>query len=147
MADRGTRAASLPSSPAGAVMGEERVKMRLGVDADVIINGRRWIPNGNDSEDEDNGMEAEDKSQSARGSVRPSIPPNRKSTDVLAQDGVELVLKRSQWRIRIQHISSGSSAGKSVAGANGGVEAIFGAVKIDGFTHERARNASRSFLN
>lgn len=133
MMDRGVRAASLPASPAGVVMGEERVKVRIGPDADIVINGRKWLQGGVDSEDEDTAMEADQ-------TPRPGII-KRKSIDPNTQDGIELVLRRSQWRVRIQPIVTGSQAGK------GGVEAIFGAVKIDGFSHERARNAGRAFLN
>lgn len=112
---------------------EDRVKIRIGPDADVIINGRRWTIGHDDQNDE--GDLQRDNSH-----LEPPLPQQTSSTET-NQETLDLVLNRSQWRIRVQPNNTASNGGKPA------VEMILGAVKIDGFSNERARNAARSFLD
>jgi len=50
----------------------------------------------------------------------------------------EWVIRTGQWRLRVQQNEQDS--------IRGGYEIVFVAVKVDGFSHERARNVRRGFL-
>lgn len=134
------KAVSLPASPVihnasfPAAGADERVKARIGPDADVRINGRRWIVGASPADEgESTSMEVEDGPST---STRPQA--SRKASES-GDNGLELVLRRSQWRVRIQ--PAPPSPGRPQ-----GMEAILGAVKLDAFTNERARNADLDFL-
>lgn len=135
MMERGAGVASLPVSPGNTGVSEERVKVRIGPDADVTIDGKKWIV-GEDENDEDDesGMDIDPTESSRRGQKR-----QRRNEDE-EDEGEEWVIKKAQWRLRVQPISGGAQAGRS------GMEVILGAVKIEAYSNERARNAARGFL-
>lgn len=125
--------ATAPSvSPGNTGVSEEKVKARIGPDANVIIDGKVWPvrPEDVDSEDEDD-MDV-DANTTARS--------RRRRTADEEDGGKELVVKRSQWRLRVQPAGGGGQT------ARGGMEVILGAVKIEAYRNERARNAERGFL-
>ncbi|QIW96535.1 hypothetical protein AMS68_002053 [Peltaster fructicola] len=124
---------SVPPSPSVASVSDEKVKVRIGPDADLTVNGRKWPFRNADSDGDDR---IETSSATAPGRTM----PRRTSSERIQQEGLELVLSRSQWRIRVQP----SDATADVD--NPAVEIILGAVKIDGFSNERAWNAAQSFL-
>jgi hypothetical protein len=134
MMERGAGVASLPVSPGNTGVSEERVKVRIGIDADVTLDGQKWVVGEDeDEDDEESGMDI-DRSESSRAGQK------RKRNDDREDEGEEWVLKKAQWRLRVQPLSGGAQAGKS------GMEVILGAVKIEAYSTERSRNAERGFL-
>jgi hypothetical protein len=60
----------------------------------------------------------------------------RKLNDAFETEELEWKIRSGQWRLRVQQVP-----------VKGRVEVVLVAVKLDGFTCERARNARRKFLN
>jgi hypothetical protein len=134
MMERGAGVASLPVSPGNTGVSEERVKVRIGIDADVTLDGQKWVVGEDeDDDDEESGMDI-DPSESSRAGHK------RKRNDDGEDEGEEWVLRKAQWRLRVQPLSGGAQAGKT------GMEVILGAVKIEAYSTERSRNAERGFL-
>lgn len=134
MIERGAGVASLPVSPGNTGVSEERVKVRIGSDADVTVDGQKWlVGEEEDEDDEESGMDI-DPSET----FRPRTKRKRSNEEV--DEGEDWVLKKSQWRLRVQPISGGAQAGRT------GMEVILGAVKLEAFSTELARNAARGFL-
>lgn len=136
MMERGAGVASLPVSPGNTGVSEEKVKVRIGQDADVLVDGEKWKVNADDNDEND---ENDDESSM---DVDPSeVSGTRKRRRRQEQDeGEDWVVKKAQWRLRVQPMSGGQSSGKS------GMEVILGAVKIEAYSNERGRNAARDFL-
>lgn len=134
MMERGAGVAALPVSPGNTGVSEERVKVRIGADADVKLDGRPWAVDEDDEDDEEidveSGMDIDTAAESSR---------KRKRGD-LDDDGEDWVVRKAQWRLRVQPLSGGVQAGKT------GMEVILGAVKIEAYSSERSRNAGRGFL-
>ncbi|CAK4030094.1 Hypothetical predicted protein [Lecanosticta acicola] len=133
MLERGAGVASLPASPHDHGVSEERVKVRIGPDADVMLNGKSWIL-GDVVDDDESVMESEPSRAGGK----------RRRQDEGEDEGEEWVVRKSQWRLRVQRISS---SGAPFHGAMNGMEVVLDAVKIAAFSNERARNASRGFLS
>lgn len=134
MIERGAGVASLPVSPGNTGVSEERVKVRIGPDADVTVDGKRWLVGEEEEDDEDeSGMDIDPSEYSS------SMRKKRKRNDA-EDEGEDWVLKKAQWRLRVQPLSGGAQAGRS------GMEVILGAVKIEAYSNERARNVARGFL-
>lgn len=128
MMERGAGVASLPVSPSNTGMSEERAKCRIGADADVFVDGKRWTPTGEQSDDqEDEGTRTRSK--------------KRKSNEDDDNEGEEWIVRKSQWRLRVQPMNGGVQSGRS------GMEVILGAVKVEAFSSERGRNEERGFLS
>lgn len=134
MMERGAGVASLPVSPGNTGVSEERVKVRIGADADVTVDGEKWLvgEDENDDDDEESGMDI-DPAESSRTNKK------RKRTEE-EDEGEEWVVKQAQWRLRVQPMSGGAQAGRT------GMEVILSAVKIEAYSNERARNVARGFL-
>lgn len=128
-----TSATSLPVSPTNTGITDNRVKCRIGQDADVLLNGKPWRLG--EDEDEDEGPV----------DVDPSRPPRagskRKKQEGGEEEGDEWIVRKAQWRLRVQPTNDGAQGGRN------GMEIILGAVKIEAFSHERGRNATRDFLS
>ena len=134
MMERGAGVASLPVSPGNTGVSEERVKVRIGPDADVAVDGHKWIVGEEDEEDdEESGMDI-DPSDSSRSGKK------RKRGGDEEDEGEDWVVRKAQWRLRVQPLSGGAQAGRS------GMEVILGAVKIEAYSSERSRNVLRGFL-
>lgn len=138
MGEQSSGAAGTPVSPSDTGVSDERVKVRIGSDADVTIDGKRWQSDRRRDEAEDGSDSEADTPESASGH---SGKKRRRVDDKSREDGEELVVTRSQWRLRVQPMSSGIRPGRS------GMEVVLGAVKIDAYRSERARNARRGFLS
>ena len=133
MMERGAGVASLPVSPGNTGVSEEKVKVRIGVDADVTLDGERWF-NQQEEEEEDeddaSGMDV-DSAETLRAKKR------RRKVDE-EDEGEDWVVVKAQWRLRVQPV--GGVVGSSK------MEVILGAVKIEAFSSERGRNTARGFL-
>lgn len=137
MMECGAGVASLPVSPGNTGVSEDKVKVRIGQDADVVVDGEKWTVNTEDDEEveDEGGGGGMDTGESAE------TPRSRKRRRTNEQDeGEDWVVKKSQWRLRVQPMSAGPGSGRS------GMEVILGAVKIEAYSNERARNATRGFL-
>ena len=129
MIERGAGVASLPVSPSNTGMSEERVKCRIGADADVFVDGRRWTPTGDESDDQEDDSTGRTRSKKC----------TQNEDD--GGDGEEWIVRKAQWRLRVQPMSGGVQNGRS------GMEVILGAVKVEAFSSERGRNEDRGFLS
>ncbi|KAK6430220.1 hypothetical protein LTR95_013627 [Oleoguttula sp. CCFEE 5521] len=123
MMDTGKGISSLGVSPRNTGVSDERVKVRLGTDVDVILDGKEWRVK-EEEEEEDVAMDA-DENQASK----------QRITSGEDDEAEEWIVKKAQWRLRVQPIPGGS-----------GMEVILGAVKIEAYSRERARNAARGFL-
>ena len=139
MMERGAGVASLPVSPGNTGVSEEKVKVRIGQDADVVVDGRRWDVSGeDDDEEEDDGEEGEGSSMEVEGEGGARARKRRRKEG--QDEGEDWVVRKAQWRLRVQPAAQASGSGRS------GMEVILGAVKIEAFSSERGRNAARGFL-
>ncbi|KAK4545193.1 hypothetical protein LTR36_003372 [Oleoguttula mirabilis] len=133
MMERGAGVASLPVSPGNTGMSEERVKVRIGVDADVTVDGVKWVV-GEDEDDDDE--EEEDMIEVDHAEASRYQRKRKRGGEEEVEAGEDWVVKKAQWRLRVQPVQTGRT----------GMEVILGAVKIEAFGSERARNATRAFL-
>ena len=87
---------------------------------------------------EDEGEESDDMEiDPADTTRRPARKRKRVGDD---EDGEQWVLKKAQWRLRVQPINGNVPAGRT------GMEVILGAVRIEAYSTEKARNTARGFL-
>lgn len=131
MMERGAGVASLPVSPGNTGVSDERVKVRIGSDADVFVDGRKWFLNRDVDDKDEDAMDVDPSAQKRPRGERGEDEP---------LDAEEWVVRKAQFRLRVQPLQGGSQAGKST------MEVILGAVKIQAFGSERGRNESRVFL-
>ncbi|KAF7194081.1 hypothetical protein HII31_04602 [Pseudocercospora fuligena] len=136
MLERGAGVASLPVSPRNTGMSEEKVKVRIGRDADVVVDGNIWTVGGDAEEVEDSPMEVD----TGQGAAATRKSKRRRQADEESQEVEEWILSKAQWRLRVQPLTGGAQSGKS------GMEVILAAVKIEAYSTERSRNAERAFL-
>lgn len=134
MMERGAGVGSLPVSPSNTGLSEDRVKVRIGADADVTVDGEKWlVGEGDEDDDEESGMDVDPSEASASQRKR-----RRRGEE--EDEGEEWVLRKTQWRLRVQPRQGGAQPGRS------GMEVILGAVKIEAYSSERGRNAASVFL-
>ncbi|OQN97665.1 hypothetical protein B0A48_16529 [Cryoendolithus antarcticus] len=119
--DTGKGISSLGVSPRNTGISDERVKVRLGTDVDVMLDGKEWRV----KEEEKNADMDADEDEASR----------RREASGEEEEADEWIVKKAQWRLRVQPIPGGS-----------GMEVILGAVKIEAYSSEKARNAARGFL-
>lgn len=112
-------------SPGNSGISGERVRVRIADDAQIVVDGKAWY--GQDPETDEERSETERREGKRR---------KRRRTEGVEEDDddAEWVIERGQWRIRMQ------------PAAGGKMEAILCAVKLEAWSGERARNASRGFL-
>ncbi|KAI5814005.1 hypothetical protein BZA77DRAFT_250771 [Pyronema omphalodes] len=136
----GTGLASTPPSEGGrrSALSEEKVKIEIGSDAAVILNGEDWE---GDFDRSSGGFGGNigiggafgggiDDGHFGLGEL--GLDRKRKRVDEVGKSRIWYV-KRAQWRIRIQP-------------REGGLEAVLCGVKIEAVTGERGRNKRRGFL-
>ncbi|KAI9052193.1 hypothetical protein LZ554_003552 [Drepanopeziza brunnea f. sp. 'monogermtubi'] len=137
-------ASSQPVSPASTPIGEDWVRCELGQEASVRLDGRGW-DNHSSLSDRENGGSISGASLGAgagAGLVDGHAEQIRKrrrmdgSTIGLNEEDPVWVVKRGQWRLRVQNSRT----------EKGGVECVLMGVVVDAFTSEGARNAQRGFL-
>ena len=129
MMQSGGGVAAQPVSPANSGVSGERVRVRVGRDAHVELDGAvvEWA---------ERDVEAERRGGASAAAER-ALPPVRRWKDgVDIGLGVEWVVAKSQWRLRVEAAEDDSSR----------VEVVMQAVRIQAHTEERFRNAKRGFL-
>lgn len=137
-------ASSQPASPGNTPISEDQVRVVVGEDADVRVDGREWRGRGRDGGDDER-----ESVGSVDGSPASSIvgaPPRKRRRGEAGAIGVgagsglfgeeSWVVKTGQWRLRVQNGRNGK----------GGVECVLVAVKLDAISSELGRNAQRGFL-
>ncbi|KAH6680238.1 BTB/POZ domain-containing protein [Halenospora varia] len=125
-------ASSQPASPGNTPLNEgDLVRVVLDDNAYIRLDGREWKGNTDF---------AENQSISSAG-MDDEGPRKRRRTDGGMSGGDERwIVKTGQWRLRIQNSRGGG-------GTKGGTECVLVAVKLDAFTGEMGRNATRAFLD
>ena len=84
-----------------------------------------------DDDDEQNMMDVDSAELAGR---------KRRRVEEEEDEGEEWIVRKSQWRLRVQAIAGALQPGRS------GTEVILGAVKIEAVSSERGRNMQRGFL-
>lgn len=139
-------AGSQPPTPGHTPLSEDLVRIAIEPDAYIELDGKMYPTHTLEGDDFHSAAQF-----SANGLSRPDSPASnmsgllgparkRRRLDILmggsggAPD--EWVVKKGQWRLRIQ----GSQSGKSA------VECVLVAVRLEAYSNEQARNAERGFL-
>ncbi|KAG9236025.1 hypothetical protein BJ875DRAFT_372915 [Amylocarpus encephaloides] len=128
-------ASSQPASPGNTPLNEgDLVHCVLGDEAYVRLDGMDWSPRHDwERGDEDSSIASpEDESISVN-------PRKRKRTEGggMVVEGQRWIVKRGQWRLRVQTTSKNGKAGW---------ECVLVAVKLDAVSGEAGRNRARGFL-
>lgn len=142
--ERGAGVASLPISPRNTGVSDERVKVRIGPDADVTVDGKKRILNSDDDDDAAYGDSEMDVDLTPDRSTRSrsSRSQRRRTGQRDPSEGEEWIVTKAQWRLRVQPMPcAAAQSGRS------GMEIILGAVKIEAYSHGRSRNVAREFLS
>lgn len=129
-------AASPSHTPLSA--GEDRVKVALDYSTDILLDGEPKViewplpPDVSASDVAPPSLQSTLSSPSAQGIG--SSTRKRKRGSAPNEPSNEWIIQRGQWRLRVDHNSQG------------GLEITFVAVKLNAFSGERARNATREWL-
>ncbi len=145
------------ASPGNTPLSEDRVKVRIGDDAFVILDGEEYVPDSQafettGSEDEPAALRSSQVPRSA--GLQPSRKRRRRGS---LDDFGEWIIRRGQWRLRVQpRVEAGTRGGASggPSGSTGGytspegtpLEIVLHAVKLDAVSGQRGRNMMRGFL-
>ena len=192
-------AASGEVSPGTTGLSEDQVKVRIGPEAFIILDGEEYImetqifdPQETEEEMQESPIMDPERTQasglspavpnrpmSALASSRPTTaqglgigissprpasrtstaqpPPRKRKRRGSFEDFGEWIIRRGQWRLRVQPrpdtgkrgIGIASMSGSSTGGIGGdgtGMEIVMHAVKLDAFSGQRGRNMMRCFL-
>lgn len=155
-------ASSQPATPGNTPLSDDLVKVAIGPEASVTLDGKPWAPPSlAELEGEEpssdlpvpvpvpspaGGFESSPATASpttwgspaARLAMPGPVPPRKRRRVEAVQGGMagEWIVRTGQWRLRIQGVKNGKAA----------VECCLVAVKLDAFSSEHARNAHRPFL-
>ncbi|KAJ9628719.1 hypothetical protein H2203_002621 [Taxawa tesnikishii (nom. ined.)] len=121
---QGIPAAAQPPSPRNSGISEDRVRVRIGKDAEVVLDGVRW-PKQQSEESEGDG----------EGNGRKRKRTGGNTTQ--EEEEEEWTVVTGQWRVRMQPVAG--------VGGKSGMEAVMYAVKLEAVSGERGRNARRGF--
>ena len=151
MMQSGGGMAAQPVSPANSGVSGEKVRVRIGRDAHVELDGAvmEWAPatarGGLDDERRGSTSSVMAGLAGPAGAAAAAadylrdraLPPVRRWKDGVDIDfAIEWVVAKSQWRLRVEAAEDDSSR----------VEVVMQAVRIQAHTEERFRNAKRGFL-
>lgn len=123
------------ASPGHTPLSQDKVKVSIDRSTHIILDG--------EPRDLEIPMEPDASADGALATVNPTLPspsihgsPARKRKRVSAPDepGGEWIIKRGQWRLRVDNNSQGA------------LEITFMAVKLEAFTGGRARNTCKKWL-
>lgn len=147
-------ASAAPASPANTPLSEDRVKIRIGPDAHILLDGQEHImePHLLDAQQEafetatptsaTNPTWPSTRSSSLRTpQAQQSPPPSKKRKRGGSLDDFgEWIIRKGQWRMRVQPRT------EQRRGSEGGMESILVAVKLDAVSGQRGRNMGRNFV-
>lgn len=151
-------ASAQDASPGNTPLSEDRVKIRIGDDAFIILDGDEYLADSQafepaDSDDEPAARAATwaapESSQARSAGLQPSRKRRRRGS---LDDFGEWIIRRGQWRLRVQPRvevgkRGGGGGGMGVASGEGtGLEIVMHAVKLDAVSGQRGRNMMRGFL-
>ena len=176
-------AAAQDASPGNTPLSEDRVKIRIGGDAYIILDGDEYAthPHGLDAGSDEEMQESPvletgrvqssatwptlssqvGQSRSAPVKSPQQPPPRKRKRRGSLDDFGEWIIRRGQWRLRVQpRVETGKRGsggiGSASIGAGGssiggigegaGMEIVMHAVKLDAVSGQRGRNMMRSFL-
>ena len=159
MSSGGASAAS--ASPANTPLSEDRVKIRIGQDAHIILDGQEHTM---DESALDHQQELEYNPEPPTptatsltpgqswpnptmrsSSTRPPPSKKRKRRGSLDEFG-EWIVRKGQWRMRVQpRVESSPRVGRGEE--SGSMEIVLCAVKLDAFSGQRGRNMGRGFVS
>lgn len=130
-------ASSQPASPGNTPISEDQVRIIIDRDSHVMLDGKNirtpLVPMD---------ISQEEESDSEGGDVKvllQGVSRKRKRSGSArgGEDNTEWVVRRGQWRLRVQNARNG----------RGGVECVLVAVKLDAVGGEKGRNVARGFLD
>ena len=159
MSSGGASAAS--ASPANTPLSEDRVKIRIGQDAHIILDGQEHTMDESalDYQQElDYNPEPPTPTATSLApgqswpnptmrpsSTRPPPSKKRKRRGSLDEFG-EWIVRKGQWRMRVQpRVESSPRVGRGEE--SGSMEIVLCAVKLDAFSGQRGRNIGRGFVS
>jgi len=151
-------ASAAPASPANTPLSEDRVKIRIGTDALILLDGSEHVMDTNallETQEQSVHEDLASPPTSANpfgggGSGPPSTRPpqpsaakKRKRRGSLDEFG-EWVVKKGQWRVRVQPKAEHNPRRSQEAG---GMEIVLVAVRLDAVSGQRGRNMGRGFIS
>ena len=154
-------AAAASASPANTPLSEDRVKIRIGQDAHIILDGQEHTM---DDSALDHQQELENNPEPSTpssmnlapglswphasvhpASTRPPPTKKRKRRGSLDEFG-EWIVRRGQWRLRVQpRVEYSPRVGRGEEGSS--MEIVLCAVKLDAVSGQRGRNMGRGFVS
>ncbi|ORY60096.1 BTB/POZ domain-containing protein [Pseudomassariella vexata] len=138
-------ASSQPPTPGNSSLSEDLVRIVIEPETHIILDGKPYTnhiepeeapPLFSTTSSTGNGG-GQDSPSSSVGSFGPSRKKRRIDSAATGHSHEEWIVRKGQWRLRIQSSKGGKSA----------VECVLVAVKLDAHSTEYARNADRGFLN
>lgn len=164
-------ASAAPASPANTPLSEDRVKIRIGPDAHIILDGAEYsiddftLDHQNNLDIDPSTVDPGGGSTSSSNLATPTItnwpdptrrtqstaprpPPTkkRKRRGSLDEFG-EWIVIRGQWRLRVQpRVDTSPRLHVGGRGGEGGVEIVLCAVKLDAVGGQRGRNMARGWV-
>lgn len=155
-------ASAAPASPANTPLSEDMVKIRIGSDAHIILDGQDHTledgtpdhqynldievdpPSGSSSRLATPTMSIGPSPQARPSSARPPPTKKRKRRGSLDEYG-EWIVKKGQWRMRVQPRVDLNPKARETEGV--GMEIVLCAVKLDAVSGQKGRNMAREFLD
>ncbi|KAM4059138.1 BTB/POZ fold domain containing protein [Hirsutella rhossiliensis] len=128
-------ASSQPATPGNTPLSDDLVRVSLGPDAALVLDGKPLSPAAAQAAVQAAGSTGRG-SDDAGGSDPVVGSWKRKRAATTGPEETSWSVKTGQWRLRIQGTKSGKSA----------VECVFVAVKLDAVSSELGRNVARGFL-
>lgn len=155
-------ASAAPASPANTPLSEDRVKIRISPNAHIILDGQdHTLEEGTLDHQYNLDIDFDPPSRSfpplvtpntstglspiARPSTARPPPTKKRKRRGSLDDSGEWIIKRGQWRVRVQPRVDLSPKARSAEGA--GMEIVLCAVKLDAVSGQRGRNMAREFLS
>ena len=152
-------AAAAPASPANTPLSEDRVKIHIGADAHIVLDGQEHVMDAFPSEFQMEGDEATSPSSATAGTPNWPIPRlspqiqqhptsrKRRRRGSLEEFG-EWIIKKGQWRMRVQQrVENQRSLMRGRIQEQGELEIVLWAVKLDAVSGQRGRNMGRRWVS
>ncbi|KAL2038898.1 hypothetical protein N7G274_008420 [Stereocaulon virgatum] len=157
-------ASAAPVSPANTPLSEDRVKIRIGPEAHVILDGENHTMDDGNLDLQHN-FDPSSPASSSSTLQTPSIaspwlnsssntltptnsrpPPTKKRKRRGSLDDFgEWIVKKGQWRLRVQPRTEPNP--RSMTNGDSGMEIILVAVKLNAVSGQRGRNMTRDYIS